>query len=102
MCKSSVWGEKDGMSTLSSLLLEEEVDIVWGVPFQRISVHVFKYFLEFSTSYVGINEYSISITSVGEKLTSLLSDGRVNVFWNVISKRIPVKVVTQLLVLNKS
>ena len=49
-----------------------------------------------------MNEDSISITSVGGKLTSLLSDGRVNVFWNVISERIPVKVVTQLLVLNKS
>ena len=55
-----------------------------------------------------MNEGSISITSVGGNqdatttLISLLSDGRVNVFWNVSSERIPVKVVTQLLVLNKS
>ena len=55
-----------------------------------------------------MNEGSISITSVGGNqdatttLTSLLSDGRVNVFWNESSERIPVKVDTQLLVLNKS
>ena len=41
---SSVWGAQDGMSTLSSLLLEEKMDIVWGVPFERILVHVFKSF----------------------------------------------------------
>ena len=54
-----------------------------------------------------MNEDSISISSVGENqdattpLTSLLSDGRVTIFWNVFSEMIPVKVVTKLLVLSK-